>query len=161
MNKIIWDLDGVLRDFNIYFFNKYKKPYPQSYNEVWQNKNLVQWIEDDKFALINSPITEHVQIAKKYLPIEIWSSQYSHWLELTNEWLINNVIHFKFIQKSPQQKEKDLENLNGFLIEDSPNFRSYDKIILIDRPYNQHIKVKFRIHNMKQLDNLIKELTNE
>ena len=60
-----------------------------------------------------------------------------------------------------EEKEEKLRLMeDAILIEDNPNFKSYDRIVLIDRPYNQSVKGAMRVFGTRHLNNLV-EITKE
>lgn len=160
--KIVFDLDGVLRDLNFHLCKVFNSSYPTKWNWKYEkNKGICETIESNLKVLLNSPPTEYLKVVKKYFNnIEIWSYQSGKWKEYTLKWIKkyigknNYKIHFL----SPEEKRKRLDkNKNYILIEDYPLFSNYNRIILIDRPYNQNVKKVERIKTINQLEKIIKK----
>lgn len=164
MFKIVIDLDGVLRDLCLYLSDRFNVPYPDKWFWTYKDKDIFQWIkEDNYYALIYAPITKYFyHIMELVDEIEIWTCQPDEWKPFTKLWLENNIIKdYKIIYLNTEQKRQKLDqNKNLVLIEDSPNFSDYERIILIDTPYNQEVEA-LRIHNPEELRELLNELQSE
>jgi hypothetical protein len=163
--KIVFDLDGVIRDLNLYLANKYQIPYPQEWFWTHEGKDIYQWAEEDKLEiLLNSPTTEYINIIKEYFgnAIEIWTCQPTAWRPFTLKWLQNNFPETKVKVDFLNGKEKRLRldsEPNTFLVEDSPQFEDYKRIILIDRPYNKNnLNVPMRINNEKEIERFFRKV---
>jgi len=154
--KITLDLDGVLRDLNTYL-SSLGVPYPINWNWTHEGKDIFQIIkEDDYKALINSPETEYCPIVRTYIDnIEIWTSQPYSWRDKTTHWINKHLGTCKIRFLTTEEKEARLNFLSDVvLVEDSPNFISYSKIALIDKPYNKHIHAEHRIKTVEGLKKL-------
>ena len=82
----------------------------------------------------------------------------------TNKWInehIRRYVDCEIKILSSEVKEKLLDYNDIYLVEDYPNFKSYENIILVDRAYNRNIICKHRIKNGKELINKIKELNGD
>ncbi len=163
---LIFDLDGVLRDLAGYLNAKFNIPYPQEWFWKYQGKDIYQWIkEDNYYTLIYAPITKYFfTIMELVNELEIWSYQPEDWRRHTEQWLKHNITKpYRIEYLATEEKRKKLDQRpDCFLIEDSPNFSSYERIILINEPYNKEIKDVIRIYNPEQLrewiiENLKKE----
>ena len=154
--KIVFDLDGVLRDLNTYLYNKYSIPYPQNWLWKHDNKDIFEWVGQDYQILLHAPETEYCSIVRTYIDnIEIWTCQPPNWRDKTQHWINKHLGTCKVRFLSTKEKEERLDFLvDHILVEDSPNFESYSKIALIDRPYNQHIKANHRICKPEELKEL-------
>ena len=158
--KIVFDLDGVFRELLTYLKDKYGIPYPNSWSWTFKGKGIYWWAKKDKKQILEfSPVSEYLEIVKKYYKcLEIWTWQPLEWRKGTRKWLNKYIKNYKVRYLTTEQKEKRLNSLdNVLLLEDNPNFINYDKIILVDRPYNRHIKAKCRVKNTKQLEKILKE----
>jgi hypothetical protein len=156
--RIVFDLDGVLRDLNGYLESKFDIPYPQEWYWNHQGKNIFDWIEQDHFAtLVYAPATEYERIAKfNFEQLEIWTNQPEKWILYTTLWLTNHfpdaIVHYL----NTQEKQEWLKNNpDTYLVEDCPLFTDYSQILLIDRPYNRHLVVPHRIHSAEELSSWI------
>lgn len=143
MIKFVFDLDGVLRNLAGYVARKYNAPYPTSWEHLYAGKGIIDRIKEEISCLVDAPPTTYIQLVwnKIYNP-EIWTNQPKEWRKLTQFWIstyMGNGCKVRFL--TPDEKEERLKKLkNTYLVEDYPYFKNYDRIILIDQPYNQHIK---------------------
>lgn len=156
--KIVFDLDGVLRDLAGYVAKKNGCSYPKVWNEKYKGLDIFQCIDKDLDCLINARPTAYLPIVVKYYrEIDIWTNQPDNWKSHTEKWIDNNVAtKVNIYYKSPDEKARCLlENRDIILVEDSPKFYNYDQILLIDRPYNQHVKAVMRVFGPKHLNNLL------
>jgi hypothetical protein len=159
--KIVFDLDGVLRDLNGYLHTKFGIPDPQEWFWKHQGKDIYQWIAQDNLApLVYSPATDYEKIASfNFECPEIWTCQPDDWIPKTKLWLQLHFPQHEVRYLSTNEKRQWLDNeKNTWLVEDSPNFSHYDRILLIDRPYNRHLKDVIRIHNPEELNSWILKL---
>ena len=156
--RIVWDLDGVIRDLNGYIVHLYGGKYPTVWDCTCGNgKNIYTTINENIDILRDSPPTAYCKILKRhYTYPEFWTSQPKLWQEHTKWWLDKYIGAYKVRFLKCEEKEAELRKDNDtILIEDSPNFKSYDRIILIDRPYNQQVKGAIRVFGTKHLNNLL------
>jgi len=156
--RIVWDLDGVIRDLNGYIARLYGGAYPTRWNYTCGNgKSIYETVSENLDILKDSPPTAYCEVLKKHIDYpEFWTSQPEHWRPYTNAWLDKHIGVYKVHFLKCEQKEKELKAcIDTVLIEDSPNFKSYKNILLIDRPYNQDVDNVMRIFGTKHLDNLI------
>ena len=156
--RIVWDLDGVIRDLNGYIIHLYGGKYPKVWDYICgNNKNIYQTINENIDILREAPPTAYYKVLKKhYTYPEFWTSQPKHWQPHTSYWLTKHIGAHKVRFLKCAEKEVELRKDNDIvLIEDSPNFKSYDNIMLIDRPYNQEVKGAIRIFGTKHLNNLL------
>ena len=164
--KIVFDLDGVLRDLNGYLNTKFDVPYPNEWFWKYQGKDIFQWVEEDSLMpLIYSPPTEYYWLIKHcFEKPEFWTNQPDKWRAKTKLWLD---LHFdnydiKYLD-TPGKREMLDSNPGIWLLEDNPLFTHWDRILLIDRPYNKHIQEAIRIKGLEDLDSCIWRMikTNE
>ena len=163
--KIVFDLDGVIRDLNLYLQNKYQIPYPQEWFWTYKGKDIYQWAEHDKLCILNySPVTEYFGVISEHFleskKIEIWTCQPEDWKPLTLEWMCKHFgtgYEVKFLNGKEKRLKLDSEP-NTFLVEDSPQFEDYKRIILINRPYNKNLNVPMRINNERELERFLRKV---
>ncbi len=159
--KIVFDLDGVIRDLNRYLVEKYNIPYPKEWNWTYKGKDIWWYSEKDKNMLVlNSKTTEYYDVIKKYCD-EIWTCQPDRWKDKTKKWVykyLGSNVKLLFLT-TKEKRERLNKEKNTILIEDSPNFENYDRILLIDRLYNKKVKAT-RIRNPKQLEKILRTERN-
>ena len=122
--------------------------------------NLTALVNKDLSILERCQPTEYYTTIRKYYPIPtIWSYQHPEWIKLTTDWLSKYFIDFNLEIKNNDQKFEALhkEDCDVFLVEDYPLYEDYNKMVLIDRPYNQEAKAEIRIHSPKELEKFILE----
>ena len=156
--KIVWDLDGVIRDLNVYVCQKQNCSYPDKWDYKYNGKTIFECVDEDLTILEKAPATGYKAVIKAhYKNIEIWTSQPKHWRVHTMQWVnkhmgSGSVVHF--LNTEEKEEKLNLEE-NTVLVEDSPNFKCYDNVLLIDRPYNQTVVGAIRIFGSKHLNNMI------
>ena len=157
--KIVVDLDGVLRDLNTYLYTNYGVPYPINWTWKHEDKDIFEWVkEDDYLALLEAPETPFCAVIRTYIEdLELWTCQPLEWRENTYQWINNHIGRCKIRFLNTYEKQERLDFLiDHLLIEDSPNFTNYSRIILIDQPYNRHLDVPHRIYSPKELKDVFK-----
>lgn len=153
--RIVFDLDGVLRDLCGYLNTKFNIPYPQEWFWKHQDKNIFDWVKQDNYMpLIYAPPTDYYWIIKHcFEKPEIWTCQPEEWKPKTKLWLDVHFQDYEIKYLDNAQKRALLDNSpDTWLVEDNPLFTHWDRIILIDRPYNRHIKEAERINGLNDLD---------
>ena len=163
MSKIVFDLDGVLRDIISYLEKRYNIPTIKEWYWEHEKKDIYELIEQDNYrALTEAKSTNYLKsIIENFDHLEIWTNQPNEWMPYTNKWIdehIRGYVDCEIKILSSEVKEKLLDYNNTYLVEDYPNFKNYRNIILVDRTYNRNIICKHRIKNGKELMNKIKEL---
>lgn len=158
--KVKFDLDGVLRSLIDYLVNKYKMPYPETWGWLFKEMNIFKLVKDEGFqALVYSPVTEYISILKSMKDIEVWTCQPRNWRLYTEMWIREYIGDCKIRYLTTEQKRAALDKEpETYLVEDCPNFKSYDRIILIDRPYNQKVECEFRVKTLEELKGIIEKL---
>jgi len=159
---VVFDLDGVIRNLGI-VFKRLKIPTPTNWFWKYQNKDIYDWIREDYNLLLYAKKTKFLAVIEKYCkdkPIEIWTHQPKDWQEYTKRWIKKNIPNKVVVRwLNTEQKYKKLQKRNNtWLVEDSPNFPNYKRIILIDRPYNKKAKAKIRVKTPKQLERILNSL---
>lgn len=153
MPKIVFDLDGVLRDLMFYLSRKYDVPIVDNWYWKHNKKDIFDWVDyDKKKVLALAPVTEYYKtIIDNFDFIEIWTCQPKEWMPYTNFWIdahLKDFIDYKIKIMNTKEKEEALyKSKDTYLVEDCPRFKNYDRILLLDRSYNKDIKVKYRIHS--------------
>ena len=113
---------------------------------------------------INAKYIKYVKVLQEYYkkydkPIEIWSYQPYSWIMYTSEWIKQYFPRFIALWLKPEEKFKRLKkNKDIILIDDYPFHPNYDRIILIDRQYNQNVKCKVRIKTVDELREKLMEI---
>jgi hypothetical protein len=163
--KIVFDLDGVLRDLNGYLNTKFGVPIPEEWFWKYQNKDIYDWVAQDNYSpLVYAPPTQYYWIVKHCFETpEFWTNQSPHWQAKTKLWLdlhFPNGYEVRYFDNGEKRKALD-EETDAWLIEDNPTFTSWDRILLIDHPYNRHIKDVIRIKGLEDLDQWIMRLLEE
>jgi hypothetical protein len=158
--KIVFDLDGVMRLLQEYLYKKYKVPYPKDWWWTYKDKDIYDWAIYNNYKICKkSPASKYFNIIKKYYPEpEIWTHQPKDWQKYTLIWLDNHFDNYIIRFLNTEQKRKRLNKYKDtILIEDSPNFSNYERIILIDFPYNRNIKNVVRIRKISELEKILKK----
>lgn len=158
--KIVFDLDGVLRDLHGYLGEHYGIPPPNDWGWEYENKDIFAWAVKDKFRLLrSSPKTEYYDIILRYYPTpEIWTHQPEEWKKATAAWIKQYLGYdcvIRFLTNQEKRERLDLHT-DTLLVEDNPNFTHYDRIVLVTRSYNKKIRTKCRVSNPKQLERIFK-----
>ncbi len=164
--KLILDLDGVLRDLNKALRNRFNIPwFPDNWNFKYQEQGIFAWFKKDLTILETAPVTKYFSVIKEYFKdkkVEIWTCQSKEWESYTLRWIKKNFSKADIKILTTEQKEKLLyKTKNCFLIEDSPFFKNYSKIILIDYLYNRHVNDSIRVKTKKDLKKVLDNLTKE
>ena len=180
------DIDGVLRDFSGQLYNYMSDNYPESIMKDciddwdfqncfkgWDKKALQElyWEKyPDYFFGSASPLRGAIpqmwdlfEWGRKKIRFVCISAQRTPGTYASLKWLGSHALSFReihFIRGSEKWK-KDVE----FLVDDSPtNYNAWiqgrgndDGYILMDAPYNQHIKSKHRIYELKEVKDIIRE----
>jgi len=153
--KIVFDLDGVLRDLFGYLSKQYGVPYPDDYTWEYKSKDIWEWALQDSLKLLKeSPCTEYYDVIMKHYPCpEIWTHQIPSWRKNTIKWADRHLGDYKIRFLTMKQKRARLDkHTDTWLVEDSPQYSDYSRILLISRKYNEAIRGASRIHSPKQLE---------
>lgn len=172
--KIGVDVDGVLRDMTSVLMDIFKNLHPKSVKsdiiDGWDFPNIdlpkqkkldIMFKEYPKELFQTSPQIKNAH--KEYLKLNKWAqannaklvcatAQMPNLIHHTLIWLGENKFNFDEIYVSDNKHELDID----FLIDDSP--QNFDKwveagkdpkhFILVDRDWNQHIKVSNRVTSL-------------
>ncbi len=157
--KYVFDLDGVIRDLNTPVFGLE----PPEWNHKPNGKDLADIIDENQMCLVTAPPTEYGDVIRQYIEHtpgkhKIITCQAEHWRFDTALWIDSYFqgIGYKidvFYVDSIQEKLQMLFD-NETLIEDYPYFDDYEKIVLVNRAYNQGIG-KRRVNTPKELWDII------
>ncbi len=158
--RIFFDLDGVLRDLagfvlgeEVVYWNQ-KTIYGKTVPEAVTEKPCEY--------LIFAPSTIYLDYLKdNFKEVTIISNQPISWRKYTDIWLRVNMPPLKYCiiyTDSNSKKLKYIDNCKAMIVDDYPFYENYDRIIILDAPYNRHIKASYRIHDIAELDYLIKSL---
>ena len=153
--RLVFDLDGVLRDLNGYLAKKYGIPMPQDW--FWEHRGLdiFGWVRYDGYEILKTcPQTEYLSSFKKEIT-EIWTCQPNDWVYPTLEW-INFYLPFAQVRiLTTKEKERFLyESDDILLVEDSPHFKNYDRAIIVTGDGDFHCLVEY----LEEKDKLLKVL---
>ena len=158
--KVAFDLDGVLRELSLHLVDFYGCPYPEQWDFQWNGKSFYKLV-DECDAIRYAPVTSYAWALS--CTGTIWTSQPTKWRGKTKKWIDDNlgkhinVVYFN----NPEDKFQCLQdNKDYVLVEDYPNFPNYNRIILIDRPYNQNVNATVRVHNINELQKEIERCCN-
>lgn len=155
--NLVFDLDGVIRNLH-HHIEKLNNSIVDKWD--WKNKQgkgIIEIVEDNLEILLDSPPTEYAKDIKEYFNTnysEIWTAQAPHWQPYTQRWIERYFYPKTPVVKyyTPNEKYQSLYKTHSIIVEDSPKFKTYDRIILIDRLYNKHIVNPFvRVENKNNL----------
>ncbi len=137
------DVDGVIRDL---CFGAWGNVEVTHWDFEVNGKGIVDTIDANPEILVKSPPTEYLECLSGLDHVIFLTAQRPNWIEFTHRWLKMYVpIQWQaIITRGPDDKERRLVD-GDILIDDYPGFKSFDRIALLDRPYNRHIDVPLRI----------------
>lgn len=150
---IYWDLDGVLRDISK---GAYGYHIPEWNYRGEDGRNLIQRVNDNISILVKSPPTEYKDLVERAYevldePLTILTVQPRRWQSFTRLWILN---HFKKVEckivmfQSPRDKfQFFLEQEPSLLVEDHPCLPSYDRVVLVRRPWNTSVNGSHKVIN--------------
>ena len=153
--RVVFDLDGVLRDLSGTISREAGIPLPQVWN--WRGLRL---IGKDPSILERAEPTKFLEVVKELVPeVEVWTCQPLKWRPYTERWLAKNLggkLGKVVYTGNPLEKER-LLSLEGatYLVDDYPFFQNWERIILISYPYNSGAEARIRIEDAEQLRNLL------
>jgi hypothetical protein len=150
---LYWDLDGVLRILGSYVLG-YE---PENWHDTYNGKTIIELVNEHPELCATCPESEYLSVVNEKLSnIIILTNQLDDWIPFTEIWLRRHIkIPYDVVYtKSGEHKLKYLKK-HDILIEDFPNFFSYDNIALITRNYNKKLVVPLRISNTIEFNNFI------
>jgi hypothetical protein len=134
LEKIFWDLDGVLRDLIAVVGHD-----PQSYHEKIDGLTFVEYVSQNKELLVKAPVTEYFSVAKSDEQMVVITCQPLDWIPYTTLWLRKHLPDVGVIYvQNPLDKLDIIKRVDALLVEDYPDFPDNSRIVMIDRPYNQN-----------------------
>lgn len=155
--KIVFDLDGVIRDLSGWIAQDRGCSYPNCWDYDYAGKTIYECVEEKLEYLEQAHPTAYKSVIKGHLEYpEIWTHQPEGWRSRTMKWVNKHigagcVVLFMDGEEKVERAKKE----NAVLVEDSPKLSSYENILLIDRPYNQEVQGVMRIYGSKHLGNMI------
>jgi hypothetical protein len=155
--RIFFDLDGVLRNLCKDTFGEH----PPTWNHKNKDgKDMIDLIEENLDILEKAPPTRYIGIREHIDHMFILTHQHPEWQWKTKKWIEKHIggNHSMLVVLSTIDKLHLMDLVDGVLIEDSPKFPYYDRVVLIDRPYNQEVKGEIaRVKSLEELIIVIKE----
>lgn len=150
---IYWDIDDVIRDLATTVYGCT----PRSWDQKIDGRSFIETVNLDPSVCATAPPCEYLSVLNQQRHAAILSIQPPSWLWHTTKWL-NEHITTSYAANFVNDFDEKLAHLmpGDLLIDDSPMFKDYSKIILIDRRHNRHIKCPCRIYNPQQLTDLLK-----
>ena len=149
--RVVWDADGVIRDLISVLEQKYQftvRHWSFSYN----GKDFWDMAKETPKLFLNAPVTEYYSIIKQCKCPTFWTVQREENKADTIKWLNKHFPKYKVrFFKDFEHKYKAVQKSNVILIDDFPNFPSYENIILIDRNYNKETHAPIRVTTPKKL----------
>jgi len=154
---IYTDLDGVIRDMGGLAWGYNPKDYDQ---KTADGLSVVEYFNRDLSRLLLCGEAEYAPAFYGLPFIHIVSHQFPSWRPYTLEWIATHLesVPVKYVTFVDHTDEKlaILKNTPGsLLIEDYPNFSSYDRIVLVDKPYNRAVTCKVRVHDTLELSEIL------
>ena len=146
--RIVFDLDGVLRDLCTYMQDRLGVPYPQEWFWTHEGKTIYEFIKEDGYkALVYAPATDLLlPLVRSGYPIELWTNQPEHWRPYTELWIKNNLPEAVVRYLTTQEKQKCLAlEPDTLLVDDCPNFTDFSRVLLYSQPYNTRCDAVRRI----------------
>lgn len=157
---IYWDLDGVLRDISMATFGFHV---PTWHYKGEDGKGIIQRVNDNISILARAPKTEYADLVERAyevmdIPLHILTVQPKRWQSYTRLWVLNNFSRIDckitIFGHAHEKYQYLMENEVGLLVEDHPCLPSYDRIVLIRRPWNSSVnhahKVISSIEDMEE-----------
>ena len=167
--KVVFDLDGVLRNLYSCIRRKFGLQSPAEYHQ-WdlQGINIYDLVKRDYSILERAKPTKYIKTIQDYLSkqsiydrsIEIWSYQPYDWVQYSSTWIKKYFPKSVAYWLTPKEKfEKLSKNKDYILIDDYPLHKNYhNRLWLIDQPYNQNVKCEVRIKTVDELRERLKEI---
>ena len=149
----LWvDLDETIRAIaNVTYTS-----YPIVYGQLIDGSTFIQYVDQHPILLRVAPPTEYLSVINKLKSIRILSAQPTNWRVESSIWLERNLsIPYHTIFVNDCNEKLEYLRKGDWLIDDSPQFSNYDQIILIDRPFNQHIECENRVKTPYDLEKMI------
>lgn len=148
--KIVFDLDGVLRDLQGTVIGECCPEVGDPLVWRWKDKDRhdIFWhVGHDLPILTRCRPTKYYRVPMNFPDFEIWTVQPKSWRPHTEKW-IRKVYHeqegylmpIKVVYFESSKEKIAMLNMQPetWLVEDSPNLPSYERVILIHTAYNKH-----------------------
>lgn len=153
--RIIFDLDGVLRDINAYLRARLGIPEIKEWYWKYKGRDIYDWVKFDNYcSLVYSPPTPYFYVVEELVKFPcIWTSQPEEWKVYTKAWLryyFGREYSLEYLSLLEKRERLD-EDKSLYLVEDYPFFDNYNRILLVDKPYNQAVKTDLRIKTVMDL----------
>lgn len=161
--KICFDVDGVIRDLYKAVVKTFKFEIKEWFWK-YKGKDIYDLARERPEIISDAPPTKYLDTINSFANghIELWSHQPDEWKLYTNLWLrehLKSGIDIDIRYLTPKEKYRALlREKNVILVDDYPYFDRYDRIILIDAPYNQKTKAKIRVKTEKELKNALLDI---
>ena len=151
---MLWfDLDGVLRDLQVAIWG-HNAP---CWDYAPDGLGLVEIINQDRTLLLSAPPTKYYPAIAQLSEIVILTHQQEGWKNLAEFWVrryLPDYTRIIFVRK-PEDKFNYLTFDDDILVDDYPFFKSYEKVALVDYPYNQQCDCRIRIKTAGDMEALI------
>lgn len=135
--NVFFDLDGVLRDLAAKELYGYDPP---KWDEKKDGKSFVDLVNEDLTILERAKPTEFYPLVKN-CKMTILSCQLPEWRSRTDNWIKKHLPNATVIYfDHSADKMKFVEERQAIIFEDHPNLGDYHRVVLIDHPYNRHVK---------------------
>jgi hypothetical protein len=150
---IYWDLDGVLRDISTATFGFHV---PTWHHKGDDGKGIIQRVNDNISLLVKAPKTEYADIVERAYevldePLHILTVQPKRWQSYTRLWIMNNLsridCEITIFAHANEKYEYFMADGNGILVEDHPCLPSYERIVLVRRPWNSSVNHAHKVIN--------------
>jgi hypothetical protein len=154
--RIVWDVDGVLRDLYTAVTTAFNFKIT-TWNWKHKGKDIYDLARKKPEIIYDAPVTKYLKTINSLVNghIELWSHQPPEWRIYTDIWLRKNLksgIDIDIRYLTPKEKYRALlKEKDAILVEDYPLYPNYDRIILVDTPYNQNAKAIIRVKTEKEL----------
>lgn len=150
------DIDGVLRRLDRIALGRDAICWKDC-NE--KKESLLKIIDHNLDLLVQAEPTEYLDYFNTWPELHLLTSQKKEWRKYTYKWLQEHLkVPFDITySKSADDKLRYL-NKKDFIIDDSPMFSNFAKVILIDKAYNKNVHNSYRIHNVEELKMVMKHL---
>ena len=136
-DKLIdWDFFSIV--------NKTERDFIETYKRMWRERK--EELDIDK------GINKVISISKKHnlFPIFITNQPDTDTLDYISSFLSSFNIPIVYVS---DMKEKG--NICSILIDDCPKLEGVKNLILIDRPWNRNIKVRYRVKDLEEASKVI------
>jgi len=159
--KIVFDLDGVLRNTMRYLNERYGVPKPTSWEWLYKDKDIFHYAKLNNYAMVReAKPTKLVAVLNKYIECpEIWTHQPWEWMHHTKEWLGEHIGNCTVKILKPEEKREELDGAKDtILVDDYPAFKNYRRVALVRHLYNSHVKGMYNIKTVGDFEKLLIEV---